>query len=458
MDYIYIVTGVLATVAIVLMVIVAWLLRERRRLIERVVAFDAERDEMKADFDNEKRILDNQHKDECLGYVLNFADERKMLSDALSEAQIEAAKLRERLEAAKSEREQAEETFKAQFKNLANDIMSEQTRHFRETNKDELDKLLKPFKDNITDFRERVEKIYSFENEQRGTLRGELNKLVELNRKITDETANLTKALKGDSKIQGDTGEMLLETILENSNLVRGIHYESQYNIKDEAGNNLRPDAVVFLPEGKRIIIDSKMSLTAYMDYLGADDAESAERALAGHIQSVRRHFRELGAKEYQRLFESPDFVIMFIPSESAFLTAVRADHSIWNEAYAQKVIISSPTNLFALLKLVDDLWKRNEQSKNTAKIVEVATKLYNQLSAFERDLDAVGDALLKARASYDSAYKRLCSGNNNMVTLGERMKKLGLPTDKEQSRRAIEQAGEIPDAGDDAAANEISD
>ena len=458
MDYIYIMIGVLATVAMVLTVIVAWLLRERRRLIERVVAFDAEREGMKADFEREKRILDKQYKDESLGYVLSFADERQMLSEALREAQVEAATLRERLEAVKSEREQAEETFKAQFKNLANDILGEQTRHFRETNKDELDKLLKPFKDNIIDFRERVEKIYSFENEQRGTLRGELNKLVELNRKITDETANLTKALKGDSKVQGDAGEMLLETILENSNLVRGIHYESQYNIKDEAGNNLRPDAVVFLPEGKRIVIDSKMSLTAYMDYLGADDAEAAERALTAHIQSVRRHFRELGAKEYQRLFESPDFVIMFIPSESAFLTAMRTDSSIWSDAYSQKVIISSPTNLFALLKLVDDLWKRNEQSKNTAKIVEVATKLYNQLSAFEKDLDAVGDALGKARASYDSAYKRLGSGNNNIFTLGERMKKLGLPTDKEQSRRIIEQSGGSLDASETSAENEISD
>ncbi|MCH5329565.1 MAG: DNA recombination protein RmuC [Alistipes sp.] len=393
-------------------------------------------------------LLQQRHRNagEYSALQQKYADEKSRLESELRDSRIESATLNARLEAVKSEREKMEETFRAQFRNLATDILSEQSRNFRETNKDELDKLLKPFKDNIVDFRERVEKIYSFENEQRGTLRGELNKLVELNRRITDETANLTRALKGDSKVQGDTGEMLLETILENSNLVRGIHYQSQYNIKDEAGNNLRPDAVVFLPEGKRIVIDSKMSLTAYMEYLAAESPDTADRALAAHLQSVRRHFRELGAKEYQRLLESPDFVIMFIPSESAFLTAMRADNSIWNEAYAQKVIISSPTNLFALLKLADDLWKRNEQSKNTAKIVEIATKLYNQLAAFEKDLDAVGEALNKALSGYQSAYKRLFTGNNNVATLGERMKKLGLSTDKEQSRRAVETAGEIPD------------
>ena len=436
----YIIMGLLATAAGVSTAVAVMLSRDRRRLSE-------EKSELETRFEAEHSAAESR-----------FAAEKARLEEQLRNSQIESATLNARLEAAKSERENAEEAFKAQFKNLANDILSEQTRHFRETNKDELDKLLRPFRENITDFRERVEKIYSAENEQRGTLRGELNKLFELNRRITDETANLTKALKGDSKVQGDTGEMLLETILENSNLVRGIHYESQYNIKDEAGNNLRPDAVVFLPEGKRIVIDSKMSLTAYMDYLGAETPEAADRALSAHIQSVRRHFRELGAKEYQRLFESPDFVIMFIPSESAFLTAMRTDNSIWSEAYAQKVIISSPTNLFALLKLVDDLWKRNEQSKNTAEIVRFGTKLYDQLVNFVTALEGIGASLEKARSSYDEAYKRLSTGNDNIIRLGERLRKLGLPTKKQQSRRAVELSGETADEADDQTTNAITD
>ena len=211
---------------------------------------------------------------------------------------------------------------------------------------------------------------------------------MELNRRITTETTNLTNALKGNSKVQGDWGEMILETILDNSNLIRGVHYDTQLNIKDEAGNNLRPDVVLYLPEGKRIVIDSKVSLTAFVGYVGAEDEATRRQYLASHVASVRQHVVELGRKEYQRLLDSPDFVIMFIPNEPAFLAALQNDSSIWADAYDKKVIISSPTNLFALLKLVDDLWKRNAQNKNTADIVTYGTKLYEQLVAFTASLE----------------------------------------------------------------------
>ena len=172
-------------------------------------------------------------------------------------------------------------------KNLANDILGEQSRTFKETNREALDVLLKPFRDNIVEFRERVEKIYSSENEQRGALRNELERLMELNRRITTETTNLTNALKGNSKVQGDWGEMILETILDNSNLIRGVHYDTQLNIKDEAGNNLRPDVVLYLPEGKRIVIDSKVSLTAFVGYVGAEDEATRRQYLASHVASA---------------------------------------------------------------------------------------------------------------------------------------------------------------------------
>lgn len=190
----------------------------------------------------------------------------------LAQARLEAAE--QRMAEARAEREKMEETFRTQFKNLANDILGEQSRTFKETNREALDVLLKPFRDNIVEFRERVEKIYSSENEQRGALRNELERLMELNRRITTETTNLTNALKGNSKVQGDWGEMILETILDNSNLIRGVHYDTQLNIKDEAGNNLRPDVVLYLPEGKRIVIDSKVSLTAFVGYVGAEDEQ----------------------------------------------------------------------------------------------------------------------------------------------------------------------------------------
>lgn len=356
---------------------------------------------------------------------------------AAAEAKFTAAE--SRITAERTDREKAEQQMQAQFKNLANDILSEQSRSFKETNKEALDILLKPFRQNITDFRERVEKIYSAENEQRGALRNELKNLMDLNCRITTETTNLTNALRGNSKVQGDWGEMILETILDNSNLIKGVHYDTQYNLKDAEGNNLRPDVILRLPEQKQIVIDSKVSLTAFVNYVGAETETQRTQHLAAHVASVRQHVTELGRKEYQRLLDSPDFVIMFIPNEPAFLAALQSDSTIWTDAYDKKVIISSPTNLFALLKLVDDLWKRNAQNKNTADIVNYGTKLYEQLVAFTSSLENVGLSLDKARDAYTDAYKRLCTGNDNIIRSGERLRQLGLPTKKRHSARTLE-------------------
>ena len=193
-----------------------------------------------------------------------------------------------------------------QFRNLANDILSEQTRHFKETNREALDLLLKPFKENIADFRTRVEQIYSTEREQHGELKGELKNLMELNRRITAETTNLTNALKGNSKVQGDWGEMILATILDNSNLIRGVHYDCQVTIKDDEGNNQRPDVVLYLPEGKRIVIDSKVSLTAYVEWVGAEEEAARTRYLAAHVASVRQHVNELSRKSTSGCWSRP--------------------------------------------------------------------------------------------------------------------------------------------------------
>ncbi|MEG1611650.1 MAG: DNA recombination protein RmuC [Alistipes sp.] len=358
---------------------------------------------------------------------------------AEAEARTKLAAVENRLTADKAEREKAEELMRAQFKNLAGEIFGEQSRHFRETNKEALDVLLKPFKDNISEFRERVEKIYSTENEQHGALRNELDNLMKLNMKITTETTNLTNALKGNSKVQGDWGEMILETILDSSNLIKGMHYDTQSNLKDSEGNNLRPDVILHLPDNKHIIVDSKVSLTAFVGYTSAESEAERAQYLAAHLTSVRQHVTELGRKEYQRLLNSPDFVIMFIPNEPAFLAALQSDSSIWNDAYEKKVIISSPTNLFALLKLVYDLWKRDDQNKNTADIVAYGTKLYEQLIAFTASLENVGTSLDKARDAYTDAHKRLCTGNDNIIRSGERLRKLGLPTKKQHSAKTLE-------------------
>ena len=432
----------LALVALAAAFGAAWLVqrREATRLAAEKQAAEAARDKA----ENDLRTLAAQR-----------TETEKELAALRASTAAEIAALRERSAeqraAERAEREKSEETLRLQFRNLAGEILGEQSRQFRQTNKEALDILLKPFRDNIVDFRERVERIYSHENEQRGELKNELRNLMELNRRITTETTNLTNALKGNSKVQGDWGEVLLDTILDGSSLIKGIHYETQYNIKDAEGRNLRPDVVLRLPEGKRIVIDSKVSLTAFVDCTAADDEAERRRLLDAHVASVRQHVRELGAKEYQRLLDSPDFVVMFIPNEPAFLEALKADRSIWSDAYEKKVIISSPTNLFALLKLVADLWKYSDQDRNTKEIATCALKLYEQLVAFSSSLEGVGTALGKARDAYDDAYKRLCTGNDNIVRVGERLRRTAsLQSKRRHSPRTIEAAGagdDLPDA-----------
>ncbi|WP_299222322.1 DNA recombination protein RmuC [uncultured Alistipes sp.] len=427
----YVILAALIVAAALLGAALAAARRDTARLTAEKEGADAARERAEA----ELRTLSARH----------METERELAATRASAA-AELAALRERSDeqraAERAERERMEETMRLQFKNLAGEILGEQSRQFRQTNKESLDILLKPFRDNIADFRERVERIYSHENEQRGELKNELRNLMELNRRITAETTNLTNALKGNSKVQGDWGEMLLSTILEGSALIRGIHYETQCNIKDAEGRNLRPDVVLHLPEKKHIVIDSKVSLTAFVECTAAESEAERTRLTAAHVASVRQHVKELGSKEYQRLLDSPDFVIMFVPNEPAFLEALKADRTIWSDAYDRKVVISSPTNLFALLRLVADLWKYADQDRNTKEIASCGLKLYEQLVAFTSSLEGVGTALGKARDAYDDAYKRLCTGNDNIVRVGERLKRTArLETKRQHSVRTLEAA-----------------
>ncbi|WP_297931309.1 DNA recombination protein RmuC [uncultured Alistipes sp.] len=427
----YVILAALIVAAALLGAALAAARRDTTRLVAEKAGADAARERAEA----ELRTLSARH----------METERELAATRASAA-AELAALRERSDeqraAERAERERMEETMRLQFKNLAGEILGEQSRQFRQTNKESLDILLKPFRDNIADFRERVERIYSHENEQRGELKNELRNLMELNRRITAETTNLTNALKGNSKVQGDWGEMLLSTILEGSALIRGIHYETQCNIKDAEGRNLRPDVVLHLPEKKHIVIDSKVSLTAFVECTAAESEAERTRLMAAHVASVRQHVKELGSKEYQRLLDSPDFVIMFVPNEPAFLEALKADRTIWSDAYDRKVVISSPTNLFALLRLVADLWKYADQDRNTKEIAQCGLKLYEQLVAFTSSLEGVGTALGKARDAYDDAYKRLCTGNDNIVRVGERLKRTArLETKRQHSVRTLEAA-----------------
>lgn len=416
--------------------------RRRNEELHRVIAEANEATaKAEADFSSKINALQQSINQE------RIAREAEQMARVKAETELEA----ERRSIADKVRSQEElqQSFKEQFRTLAGDVLGEQSRRFKEENRESMDIILKPFKDNISEFRSRVDAIFTQQTEQSGALKNELQRLMELNKQITTETTNLTNALKGNSKVQGDWGEMILESILDNSNLIRGVHYQTQLNVKDEAGNNLRPDVVLNLPNNKQVIIDSKVSLTAYVNYVSAESEAERRAAMTAHVTSVRQHVKELGAKSYQQLLNSPDFVIMFIPNEPAFLDALKEDNTIWNDAYEKKVIISSPTNLFALLKIVDDLWRRDEQNKNHENIIKLGVTLYDQLVAFSSTLEGVGTSLEQAQAKYDEAYKRLHTGNNNIVRVGEKLRKMGLPTTKKQSAKLVELSEES--AEDDA-------
>uniref|UniRef100_UPI00402570EA DNA recombination protein RmuC n=1 Tax=Alistipes indistinctus TaxID=626932 RepID=UPI00402570EA len=363
----------------------------------------------------------------------------------LTEAAVRQATLAEKLAARdealarqKEELTALQERQRVEFKNLAAEILEEKSNQFKQTNRESLELLLKPFRDNIEGFRKKVEEVYEKEAQQRFSLKEEIRHLNEMNLRMSQEANNLTAALKGNSKVQGDWGEMILETILDSSNLIKGVHYQTQENIKDnETGANLRPDVILNLPEGKQIVIDSKVSLTAYVTYSETDAPEAQQRAVKEHVRSVRSHIAELAGKSYQTLLNgqnksvSPDFVIMFIPNEPAFLLAMQQDSALWSDAYNRKVIISSPTNLFALLKIVDDLWKRDGQSKNALAIATEGANLYDKFVGFSETLLDLGRSLGAATGKYEQAMNQLKTGRGNLIRRAERLRELQVKASK---------------------------
>lgn len=378
----------------------------------------------------------------------------------LTEAAVRQATLAEKLAARdealarqKEELTALQERQRVEFKNLAAEILEEKSNQFKQTNRESLELLLKPFRDNIEGFRKKVEEVYEKEAQQRFSLKEEIRHLNEMNLRMSQEANNLTAALKGNSKVQGDWGEMILETILDSSNLIKGVHYQTQENIKDnETGANLRPDVILNLPEGKQIVIDSKVSLTAYVTYSEADAPEAQQRAVKEHVRSVRSHIAELAGKSYQTLLNgqnksvSPDFVIMFIPNEPAFLLAMQQDSALWSDAYNRKVIISSPTNLFALLKIVDDLWKRDGQSKNALAIATEGANLYDKFVGFSETLLDLGRSLGAATGKYEQAMNQLKTGRGNLIRRAERLRELQVKASKSLPAQLEDYDAEGPD------------
>jgi DNA recombination protein RmuC len=322
-----------------------------------------------------------------------------------------------------------------QFENLAAKILDEKSKKFVEQNQQNMGDLLNPLRERIIEFQNKVDKTYNMEAAERNTLKGEIKQLVELNRKISQEANNLASALKGDSKKQGNWGEIILEKVLERSGLEKGREYEVQYSINDGEGNRQQPDVIIFLPDNKHIIVDSKVSLTAYEAFINAAEGNEEEKQmfLLRHITSVKKHIDELGKKNYQLLqgLNTPDFVLLFMPIESSFSIAIQADNELFNYAWDRKIVIVSPSTLLATLHTIASMWKQEKQAKHVFEIAEESGKLYDKFCGLIEDLILVGKRMESAKQSYDEAMKKASTGPGNIVRRVEKIRELGAKTTK---------------------------
>ncbi|MBK6446784.1 MAG: DNA recombination protein RmuC [Bacteroidetes bacterium] len=367
------------------------------------------------------------------------------LNALLAQQETTNLNLQEKLTMQKQELEQLQQRFTKEFENLANKILEEKSQKFTEQNKNQLDIILNPLKDKIRDFEQKVENVYKVESAERNSLKGEIKSLIELNKQISEEANNLVKALKGDTKKQGNWGELILEKILERSGLVKDEEYKMQVSTQNEQGSRIQPDAVIYLPDSKHIIVDSKVSLIAYEAMINAPDDESREQSLRDHILSVRNHIKGLSEKSYQSSadFTSPDFVLLFMPIESSFGIAVQADNELFNFAWDRKIVIVSPSTLLATLRTISSIWKQERQTRNAMEIARQGGALYDKFKNFVDDLIEVGKKMDGAKSSYSEAMNKLTTGNGNLIKKIEDIRKLGAKATKELPPSLIERAEE---------------
>ena len=367
----------------------------------------------------------------------------RALRNELEEARIENARLKEKIGNVEAFNNSVREETKAQFKSLAADIFSSQSEKFKEANETRLSEILNPLKEDIKDFKRRVDDTYMNSSKERTLLGEQMKRLMELNMSIGKEARDLTEALSGNTKVQGDWGEMILETILVKSGLVEGENYFVQRTknddgtqIKNDDNGRLRPDVVVALPDKKCIVIDSKVSLTAYVNYINADNDDDRQRFGKAHLLSVRSHLKELETKRYQDFVgvgndDRIDYVLMFIPNEHAYMAAMTLDNNLWMEAYEKRVVIISPAHVISTLRLIAQLWTRDKQTKNALKIAEEGGKLYDKFVGFVNDMQTVEQSLGKASEAYASAMSKLHTGRGCIVSKVENLTKLGAKTSK---------------------------
>lgn len=361
--------------------------------------------------------------------------------------------LQKSLDTQKEEIVKIQEESKLQFENLANKILEEKTEKFTALNQNNLKNILEPFQEKIADLKNKVNEAYEKENKERFSLAEKVKELAELNQQISEDAKKLTRALKGESKTQGNWGEMILESILEKSGLVKGREYFLEHELRDEdnnalfsefSGKKMRPDAVIKYPDERNVIIDSKVSLTAFTELVDETDADVYAIKLSQHLGSIKNHINQLSQKAYDDYGKSLDFVMMFIPSEPAYIAAMQADQNLWNYSYERRILLLNPSNLITSLKLIADLWKREYQNRNSIEIAERGARLYDKFVGFVDNLEKVGRNLDQAKNVYNDAYKQLHTGNDNLVIQTQKLKSLGIKNKKDLSQSLIDNSNLI--------------
>jgi DNA recombination protein RmuC len=349
--------------------------------------------------------------------------------------------INERLVENKKEVEELNNRFKIEFENLANKILEEKTGKFTEQNKKNLDEILNPLKDKIQQFEKKVDETHKKDIEDRASIQERIKNLVETSNQISEDAKNLTKALKGDSKTQGNWGELILENILERSGLVKDREYFVQQSFKDETGSRFQPDVIVKYPGDRSVVIDSKVSLTAYEKFVASEDTEEQQKRLNEHLISIKNHIKELNEKSYQDLYalKSLDFVMMFIPIEPSYLVAIQQDPDLWNYAYEKRILLISPTNLIAALKMIASIWRQEYQGQHVLEIAQQSGALYDKFVGFIEDLQEIGNKLESTKKAYEGAMNKISTGKGNLISRAEKIKELGAKTKKELPKDLFE-------------------